>query len=151
MRSFQEFERMFESIADEVFHVSPGEIQYLDSRPMFFAVSKHDSDGWFQNLLDDGRSAWQYRGRFSGQTFRISDPQIAQMLDDVDETLAMLLSNPDADEILGDPGLQKIMSVADAILIPDYNPWNFDEDADSMLVFNPQQSIREFRFMRHES
>jgi hypothetical protein len=151
MKSFQEFERMFESSADDVFHVSPGEIRSLDSRPMFFAISRHDSDGWFQNLLDDGREAWQFGGRFSGRGVRIDDPEIVQMLDDVDETLALLLSNPDAEDILGDPGLQRVMKAADAILIPDYNPWNFDEESDSLLVFDPQKSIREFKVIRHES
>jgi hypothetical protein len=151
MIPFQEFEQLFESSADDIFHVSPSQILSLDSRPMFFAISRHDSDGWFENSLDDWGEAWQYGGRLSGRGVWINDPKIVQMLDDVDETLALLLGNPEAEDILGDPGLQRIMRVADAILIPDYNPWNWDEDSDSLLVFNPQKSIRGFREIRHEN
>lgn len=134
----------------DLFHVSKVRITTLNTTPMYFALSKHDSLGWYEIIKDENYGvALMYKATVRQSAVILTSDEFAKELNiskhDADEYLYMLLANPTSREILSDKITQLAMdSGIDGIKYSDVNPNNLDEDADAILIFNPKKSIQTF-------
>lgn len=134
-----------------LWHVSKVKISSLGRTPMFFALEKEHSLGWYKSALDqDGaKSAYMYKATLKSDAVIVSYKELQKMLSltngDADEYISMLLSNPTSNEILSDEITKAaIENGVDGIIYFDYDPRDFDNDLEAVILFNPKQSISSF-------
>lgn len=131
-----------------LWHVSKVRITSLGKTPMFFALEKEHSLGWYKSALEDGAyKVYMYKATLNPDANIVSYKELKQMLAISDnEYINMLLSNPTSSEILNDEITQRaIENGIDGIIYFDYDPRDFNNDLEAVLLFNPKQSLFSFK------
>ena len=140
-----------------LFHVSKNKIKVLGSMPMYFALQKKVSLGWYKIIKDDNyNTAFMYKATVRPGAVILTSDEMAEELNisqsDIKEYLNMLLSNPTAREILSDEITKlAIDSGIDGIKYSDYDPYNLNSGkySDAVLIFNPKKSIQKFSLEKY--
>ena len=140
-----------------VYHVSISEIKELTSDPMWFALEKsHSDEGWFLNALENDGEAYQYSGRFVGKVGFLYDPEVKAVFDAIDEDpddySTELVSNPTAEEVMNLKATKALIDAGyDGLIYYDYDPRDFQNDLEALIVYNPLKSIRDWRLVKKAS
>ena len=140
-----------------LFHVSKNKINVLGSMPMYFALQKKVSLGWYKVVKDDNYdTAFMYKATVRPGAVILTSDEIAEELNisqsDIKEYLNMLLSNPTAREILSDEITKLAIDRGiDGIKYSDYDPYNLNSGkySDAVLIFNPKKSIQKFSLEKY--
>ena len=140
-----------------LYHVSKNKIKVLGSMPMYFALQKKVSLGWYKVVKDDNYdTAFMYKTTVRPGAVILTSDEMAEELNisqsDIKEYLNMLLSNPTAREILSDEITKlAIDSGIDGIKYSDYDPYNLNSGkySDAVLIFNPKKSIQKFSLEKY--
>ena len=140
-----------------LFHVSKNKIKVLGSMPMYFALQKKVSLGWYKIIKDDNYdTAFMYKAAVRQGAVILTSDEMAKELNisqsDIKEYLNMLLSNPTSREILSDEITKlAIDSGIDGIKYSDYDPYNLNSGkySDAVLIFNPKKSIQNFSLEKY--
>lgn len=136
-----------ENLQDMIlWHVSTPEITSLGTTPMFFALEKDHSIGWYKSALNDGAgSAHMYKATLKPNVVIVTYEELKRMLslqDDDDNYIEMLVSNPSSREILSNKITKEaIRNGIDGITYLDYDPRDFDKDLEAVILFNPKKSL----------
>ena len=136
-----------ENLQDMIlWHVSTPEITSLKTTPMFFALEKSHSVGWYNSALSDGAgSAHMYKAILKPDAVIVTYEELKQMLslqDDDDNYIEMLVSNPSSIKILSDEITKAaIRNGIDGITYLDYDPRDFSKDLEAVILFNPKKSL----------
>ena len=137
-----------------VYHVGGYKFDKLNNLPTWFALEKSHSDsGWFQNMLDSAGEAYQYQARISGKVAHIFDDEIEGLFNsnniDADDWIMSIIENPEPNEVLKLKGTELLMKTGyDGIVYPDYDPNDWDSDLDALIVFKPDNSVRDFKLIK---
>lgn len=140
-----------------LYHVSKNKIKVLGSMPMYFALQKKVSLGWYKVVKDDNYdTAFMYKTTVRPGVVILTSDEMAEELNisqsDIKEYLDMLLSNPTSREILSDEITKlAIDSGIDGIKYSDYDPYNLNSGSysDAVLIFNPKKSIQKFSLEKY--
>lgn len=140
-----------------LFHVSKNKIKVLGSMPMYFALQKKVSLGWYKIVKEDNYdTAFMYKATVRPGAVILTSDEMAKELNisqsDIKEYLNMLLSNPTSREILSDEITKlAIDSGIDGIKYSDYDPYNLNSGkySDAVLIFNPKKSIQNFSLEKY--
>lgn len=131
-----------------LWHVSKSKITSLRKTPMFFALKKAHSLGWYNSALNDGAdSAYVYKATLKPGAVIVNYKKLKQMLslpssDYIDDYIDMLLSNPSSSEITNDKITKAaIKNGIDGITYLDYDPRDFNKDLEAVILFNPKKSL----------
>jgi hypothetical protein len=131
-----------------LWHVSKSKITSLGKTPMFFALKKAHSLGWYKSVLNDGTdSAYMYKATLKPNAVIVSYKKLKQILllpssDYIEDYIDMLISNPSSREILSDDITKAaIKNGIDGITYLDYDPRDFNKDLEAVLLFNPKKSL----------
>ena len=127
-----------------LWHVSKSKITSLRKTPMFFALKKAHSLGWYNSALNDGAdSAYVYKATLKPGAVIVNYKKLKQMLSlSNDDYIDMLLSNPSSSEITNDKITKAaIKNGIDGITYLDYDPRDFSKDLEAVILFNPKKSL----------
>lgn len=128
-----------------LWHVSKSKITSLGSTPMFFALEKSHSTGWYRSALNDGAdSAYMYKATLKPNAVIITYQELKQMLSLPNDNgyIEMLVSNPSSSEILSNNITKAaIKNGIDGITYLDYDPKDFGKDLEAVILFNPRKSL----------
>jgi hypothetical protein len=136
-----------------VYHVSSKEIDQLGDRPLWFALEKsHSDDGWLANTLDAEGQAFQYRAVVVGRFANLKDPEVLEIFDQVGEDpqdwLDWIVGNPSAEEVLELTGTKALIGAGYAgIVYLDYDPRDWSQDLEALLVFDAARWVKEWRLI----
>jgi hypothetical protein len=148
MRHIQLFEEHITgSRIDKIYHVSRSPISQISSSPMWFSLTLENALGFFDSALMEG-PAHLYEATLSPDAQIATDPEEALEEQGIDseEYLATIVSNPSSDEVMALEGTQMLLSQGfNGMIYPDYDMWDTDRDVDTLLIFTPEQSIKNFR------
>jgi hypothetical protein len=131
-----------------LWHVSKSKITSLGKTPMFFALEKEHSLGWYKSAFEDGAyKVYMYKATLKPDVNIVSYKELKQILAIHDDGyINMILSNPTSSEILNDEITKAaIKNGIDGIIYFDYDPRDFNNDLEAVLLFNPKQSISSFK------
>lgn len=128
-----------------VYHNSRVKIKQLDTRVMWFALNFSEGNAWFKNAVDDGDDAYLYE-MIVKPGLKIADKNsVGYSLDSLSTDL---VSNPTDREVKGYKEVKDLIKDGYAGLVfSDYDPRDFQKDADSLILFNPKDSIVSFKLI----
>lgn len=136
-----------------LYHTSGVPIRKLTNQPMFFAIElEHALDGWYQNQIEEGRRAAIYKFECDDKCniVKENDNTLVQLVEDNDidlqDYMYMLLENPDQEEI-EDNILTQLMIAngIDGLYYEDYDPRNFDNDLEAVILFRPANVCKSWK------
>lgn len=128
-----------------LWHVSKSKITSLGKTPMFFALEKSHSIGWYKSALNDGAdAAYMYKATLKPSAVIVTYKELKQMLllRNDNDYIEMLVSNPSSSEILSNKITKAaIKNGIDGITYLDYDPRDFSRDLEAVILFNPKKSL----------
>lgn len=145
--------KTFENNSKLIFHTSYDTIPSLTSQPMFFALSREDAQGWYDNALMDNGQAFIYSAKINIVCLAdlesdVFKPFFAKMGISIQDYVADLLSNPDEQQILSEEGTRLLIKHGFCgVKISDYDPTDFQKDKPSILVFDPKQTVTDWKLV----
>ena len=141
------------NVSRPVYHVGGYKFDVLKNLPTWFSLEKkHSDDGWFKNMIDNTGEAYQYKGRVIGKVGHIFDEDVEDLFKkyqiDSDDWMMSLIENPHPTDVLKLSGTKMLMTEGFVGLIyPDYDPTDWGSDLDALIVFEPKQSITNFKLI----
>jgi len=144
-----------DKLRGRVYHASPSPINKLTRYPMWFALEKSHSDGWFNNIIDwnGGHESYQYSCTISGKVGDIKDSSVRKILADVggnpDNYTADLTSNPSSVEVMKDKRTNALIKAGYVgLTYYDYDPNDFQGPSlKALIVFNPLKSVKGWKII----
>ena len=128
-----------------LWHVSKSKITSLRKTPMFFALEKSHSIGWYKSALNDGAdTAYMYKATLKPNAVIVTYKELKQILSlpNDNDYIEMLVSNPSSSEILSNKITKAaIKNGIDGITYLDYDPRDFSKDLEAVILFNPKKSL----------
>ena len=134
---------------DTFYHVSKEDNLKLKDYPMFVFADKKESDALVNNFKEEGYDSNQYVLTLKPNTLLIDGDEASERIDDwYDSVEPTLLSNPDKKE------LEKYIKLienafkdkkVDGVYLNDYSQINYADDAESVLIFHPNKSVKSFK------
>lgn len=124
------------------FHTTTKPLTKLhDDHPTWVSLHKHHADGWHRNTVENSGDAHTYKVEVRGKVAHHTDKHVQKLLKDhgVDhhEYAGHLVENPSKDEVHSHPATKALIKHGyHAYVHTDYDPNDFDNDADSMVVFH---------------
>ena len=144
-----------EKVTNKVYHVAGEPIKSLNNRPMWFALEKeHSDDGWYANMISNG-GAYQYSAKINGKICDVFEDRIQELFQenglDTREWEVAIVSNPTSDEVMKLEGTKLLIKngFAGAIYV-DYDPRNFQEDLDALIVFDAKKNVKNWKLEKSE-
>jgi len=144
-----------EKVTGKVYHVAGEPIKTLNNRPMWFALEKeHSDDGWYANMIENG-GAYQYSAKISGKICNVFEDRIQKLFQDngldVGEWETEIIGNPSAEEVMKLEGTKLLIKngFAGAIYV-DYDPRDFQEDLDALIIFNAKKSVKGWKLEKYQ-
>jgi hypothetical protein len=153
INSYNDF--LFESMDDDsfipnkVYHNSPIKINSLGDSPMWFSLEREYGEEYYNNRLLDGGPSYLYEGIIKSGIPHIYSDYITRIFAeneiDQDEWISEIVGNPDSDEVMSLEGTKIIMNAGyPGIVYPDYDPFDYDNDVDTLIIFNPKKTVTAF-------
>jgi len=142
-------------IISKVYHVSAEPISHLDDTPMWFALERDHSEQWFTNTLDAHGQAYQYEATIMGKVAHINDQTIQEMfarsgLDPI-EWEDEIVGNPDRETVMALRGTSLLISGGySGLIYSDYDPRDWNEDLDALIIFRPATAVKGFKLIKEE-
>ena len=133
---------------DVLYHTSRKPIQILGTTPLFFAIEeKHAIDGWVANNNDEGFDSYVYTAKFTGNMAMYDDKAILSLFEDkkidMGDYTAEIAGNPGPKAILKEAGTKLLLKHGyDALYYSDYDPRDFQNDLDAVIIFNPVKNLK---------
>jgi len=144
-----------EKVTGKVYHVAGEPIKALNNRPMWFALEKeHSDDGWYANMIENG-GAYQYSAKISGKICDVFEDRIQKLFQDngldTGEWETEIVSNPSAEEVMKLEGTKLLIKngFVGAIYV-DYDPRDFQEDLDALIIFDAKKSIKGWKLEKSQ-
>ena len=144
-----------EKITGKVHHVAGEPIKALNKNPMWFALEKeHSDDGWYANMISNG-GAYQYSAKINGKICDVFEDRIQELFQenglDTREWEVAIVSNPTSEEVMKLEGTKLLIKngFAGAIYV-DYDPRDFQEDLDALIVFDAKKSVKNWKLEKSE-
>lgn len=144
-----------EKVTGKVYHVAGEPIRALNTRPMWFALEKeHSDDGWYANMIENG-GAYQYSAKISGNICDVFEDRIQKLFQDngldVDEWMNEIVGNPSAEIVMGLDGTKLLIKNGFAgAIYSDYDPRDFQEDLDALIIFNAKKSVKSWKLEKSQ-
>jgi hypothetical protein len=134
----------------EVYHVSSKMITDLENRPMWFALEKSHSDAWLKNTEQQHDKAFQYSAKIKGKISHITDEDVIQVFDNIGEDpedwVTEIVGNPSGEEVMSLEGTKALIKAGyQGIIYSDYDPRNWDNDLDALIIFKPLECVHDFK------
>jgi len=121
-----------------LYHTSIKKISNIKNTPLFFTDRIELAKAWYQNAVEEHGRAYSYSFKFNGKI--LSRDQIKTFCKknkiDYYELIAELVGNPEPEEIININGIKEISKICDGFVLMDYDPRNFQKDAESILILN---------------
>lgn len=136
------------------YHSSVEPIKVLEHKPLWFALNLKDANGWFANAAEEG-SAYLYEATFKEHISHIDDDDITKLFEDLGEDpydwVDMIVSNPDASEVLSDKATKALIADGHIGLVyPDYDPRDSQSDLDACVIFDAKSSIKTWKLIKNK-
>lgn len=155
IKNFNDFINEQKSVSKfgPVYTVAGVKFDSLNNVPTWFALDKkHSDDGWFKNMIENFGTAYQYEATIIGKIDHVYSEEVSKVLEengiDPDEWMTMLVGNPSPNEVLSDAGTQILLKNGwSGIIYPDYDPRDWSKDLDALIVFNPSESVKDFKLV----
>lgn len=146
------------NVKGKVYHVSRIEINKLTNQPMWFALEKtHSTKGWFKNIIDEnGKEAYQYEADIVGKIADINDPVIKKIFSEISENpldwQSEIIGNPSPNEVMKLKGTIALIKAGwDGLIYSDYDPRNWSDELDALIIFNPLKTVKNFKLIKKYS
>lgn len=144
-----------EKVTGKVYHVAGEPINALNNRPMWFALEKeHSDDGWYANMIENG-GAYQYSAKISGKICDVFEDRIQKLFQDngldTQEWETEIVGNPSADQVMKLEGTKLLIKngFVGAVYV-DYDPRDFQEDLDALIIFDAKKSVKNWKLEKSE-
>ena len=149
------FERMDDDsfIPNKVYHNSPIRINLLSDQPMWFSLDRKYGEEYFNNRLFDGGQSYLYEGTIKTEIPHIYSDYITHLFTengiDQEEWIIDIVGNPDSEEVMSMEGTKLLINSGySGIVYPDYDPFDSDNDVDTLIIFNPKKTLTEFKLIK---
>jgi hypothetical protein len=142
MKHLKHFEEINESnLTIKTWHISPDPISKLGSYPMWFTSKEVWMKAYYENTVEEFGEAYVYETVINGNI--LSEDQAKKLIEeqglDYDELIADLVGNPGKDEKMS--LVKPLERFCDGFIHWDYDPNDWG-DGESILVFNPSETVR---------
>lgn len=140
-------------IPNKVYHNSPVIIDNLGESPMWFSLDIKYGEEYFNNRIFDSGESYLYEGIVRCRIPHIYSDTISNLFSDsgidVEDWIANIVGNPESDEVLSlDGTILLIENGYQGIVHPDYDPFDTNNDVDTLLIFNPNKTVKDFRLIK---
>ena len=133
-------------INHKIYHNSGTKVKSLGSTVMWFALNLTDANGWYDNMVDDADESFLYECTLKSG-LKIADYKTFDH--DINDLEVVLVGNPTHEEVMNLEGVQTLIQKDYAGLVfSDYDPNDSQQDSDSLILFNPRDSISNFKQIR---
>ncbi|HZJ68857.1 MAG TPA: hypothetical protein VFD28_02485 [Candidatus Eisenbacteria bacterium] len=121
-----------------LYHTSIKKISNIKKSPLFFTDKIELAKAWYQNAVEEHRKAYAYSFKFNGKILSRNQIKTFCQKNKIDyyELVAELVGNPEPDEIINISGIKEISKICDGFVLMDYDPRDFQKDAESILILN---------------
>lgn len=121
-----------------LYHTSIKKIYNIKNTPLFFTDKIELAKAWYKNAIKERGKAFVYSFNSNGKI--LSREQIKAFCKknkiDYYELISELVGNPDTEDIINIKGIKEISKICDGFRLMDYDPRNFQKDAESILILN---------------
>lgn len=157
INSYEDF--LFESnddggfIPNKVYHNSPVIINILGESPMWFSLDLEHGKEYYNNMIFDRGESYLYEGIIKDQIPHIYSDTVSNLFSDkgidTEDWIADIVGNPDEEEVMSLEGTKLLIENGySGIVHPDYDPFDPDNDIDTLLIFNPRKTVTGFRLIK---